>query len=173
MHSQVKQAKLKMKKIIALFSWLLISTCFLTLLTKFAESNHQADSLYRLIKSKRLKNRSQAELKADDEEYYYSATKTYINPQQYDLMQADKIKWLPGQPDGVDFDQYAGYVTVDPKTGRSLFYYFAESPQNSSTNPLLLWLNGGVYILYYIYIYVNFCFCTFFFSVIFFYYYDF
>ncbi|KAL9454690.1 hypothetical protein AB3S75_010151 [Citrus x aurantiifolia] len=132
-----------MKKIIALFSWLLISTCFLTLLTKFAESNHQADSLYRLIKSKRLKNRSQAELKADDEEYYYSATKTYINPQQYDLMQADKIKWLPGQPDGVDFDQYAGYVTVDPKTGRSLFYYFAESPQNSSTNPLLLWLNGG------------------------------
>ena len=142
-----------MKKIIALFSWLLISTCFLTLLTKFAESNHQADNLYRLIKSKRLKSRSQAELQADDEEYYYSATKTYINPQQYDLMLADKIKWLPGQPDGVDFDQYAGYVTVDPKTGRSLFYYFAESPQNSSTNPLLLWLNGGVYILY-IYIYI-------------------
>ncbi|KAF9622653.1 hypothetical protein IFM89_032574, partial [Coptis chinensis] len=57
--------------------------------------------------------------------------------------EADKIETLPGQPEGVDFDQYSGYVTVDPKAGRALFYYFVESPQNSSTNPLVLWLNGG------------------------------
>ncbi|XP_031273423.1 serine carboxypeptidase II-3-like [Pistacia vera] len=50
---------------------------------------------------------------------------------------------VTGQPQGVDFDQYAGYVTVDPKAGRALFYYFVESPHNSSTNPLVLWLNGG------------------------------
>ncbi|KAJ0083401.1 hypothetical protein Patl1_30160 [Pistacia atlantica] len=50
---------------------------------------------------------------------------------------------LPGQPDGVDFDQYGGYVTVDPQAGRALFYYFVESPQNFSTNPFVLWLNGG------------------------------
>lgn len=61
-------------------------------------------------------------------------------------MQADKIKLLPAQSNGVDFDQYSGYVTVDPKSGRSLFYYFAESPQNSSTNPSLLWLDGGIYV---------------------------
>lgn len=58
-------------------------------------------------------------------------------------MDADRIDKLPGEPDGVDFDQYAGYVTVDPQAGRALFYYFAESPANSSTNPLVLWLNGG------------------------------
>ncbi|KAJ0010922.1 hypothetical protein Pint_34455 [Pistacia integerrima] len=58
------------------------------------------------------------------------------------LKEADKIQVLPGQPDGVYFDQYSGYVTVDPKAGRELFYYFAES-QNSSSKPLLLWLNGG------------------------------
>lgn len=57
-------------------------------------------------------------------------------------MQEDKIDALPGQPEGVDFDQYAGYVTVNPNAGRAL-YYFVESPQNSSTNPLVLWLNGG------------------------------
>ncbi|XP_020113586.1 uncharacterized protein LOC109727809 [Ananas comosus] len=58
------------------------------------------------------------------------------------LMAADKIDALPGQPEGVDFVQYSGYVTVEPKKGRALFYYFAESPQNSSTKPLVLWLNG-------------------------------
>ncbi|KAA8550107.1 hypothetical protein F0562_001791 [Nyssa sinensis] len=58
-------------------------------------------------------------------------------------MQADKIDTLPGQPDGVDFNQYAGYVTIDSQAGKALFYYFVESPQNSSTNPLVLWLNGG------------------------------
>ncbi|XP_077214299.1 serine carboxypeptidase 1-like [Tasmannia lanceolata] len=66
----------------------------------------------------------------------------YVSPQD-GLMEADKIDKLPGQPGGVNFDQYAGYVTVDPKHGRALFYYFAESPTNSSTKPLVLWLNGG------------------------------
>ncbi|KAG7943730.1 hypothetical protein I3843_15G058200, partial [Carya illinoinensis] len=66
----------------------------------------------------------------------------YVEPQD-GLMQADKIDALPGQPEGVDFDQYSGYVTVDPKAGRALFYYFVESTRNSATKPLLLWLNGG------------------------------
>ncbi|WVZ64550.1 hypothetical protein U9M48_014050 [Paspalum notatum var. saurae] len=59
------------------------------------------------------------------------------------LKAADKIAALPGQPDGVDFDQYGGYVTVDEQNGRALFYYFVEAPQDASTKPLLLWLNGG------------------------------
>ncbi|KAK8501885.1 hypothetical protein V6N11_063708 [Hibiscus sabdariffa] len=66
----------------------------------------------------------------------------YILPQD-GSMETDKIDALPGQPSGVDFNQYSRYVTVDSKAGRALFYYFAESPENSSTNPLVLWLNGG------------------------------
>lgn len=62
---------------------------------------------------------------------------------QLGSMDADKIDALPGQPQGVDFDQYAGYVTVNATAGRALFYYFVESPNNSDTNPLVLWLNGG------------------------------
>ncbi|KAH9695670.1 hypothetical protein KPL71_022874 [Citrus sinensis] len=41
----------------------------------------------------------------------------------------------------VKLDQHSGYVTVDAKAGRALFYYFVESA-NSSTEPLVLWLNG-------------------------------
>ncbi|KAG2635506.1 hypothetical protein PVAP13_2NG360200 [Panicum virgatum] len=59
------------------------------------------------------------------------------------LKAADKITSLPGQPDGVDFDQYGGYITVNEENGRALFYYFVEAPQDASTKPLLLWLNGG------------------------------
>ncbi|KAK1358841.1 Carboxypeptidase [Heracleum sosnowskyi] len=61
---------------------------------------------------------------------------------QVGLKEADKVESLPGQPDGATFDQYSGYVTVDPVAGRALFYYFAES-ENSSSSPLVLWLNGG------------------------------
>lgn len=56
---------------------------------------------------------------------------------------ADKITALPGQWPGVNFDQYAGYVTVSEEHGRELFYYFVESPYEAASKPLLLWLNGG------------------------------
>ncbi|KAG2643900.1 hypothetical protein PVAP13_2KG354800 [Panicum virgatum] len=67
----------------------------------------------------------------------------YLGSDQSALKAADKIPALPGQPKGVDFDQYGGYVTVDEKNGRALFYYFVEAPQDASSKPLLLWLNGG------------------------------
>ncbi|WCJ41540.1 Serine carboxypeptidase 1 [Euphorbia peplus] len=102
---------------------------------------NQADNLERLLLSKRSKNphvtHSWPELHAIDED-----PAAHIESQE-GLMQADKIVSLPGQPDGVDFDHYSGYVTVNSKAGRSLFYYFVESPQNSATKPLVLWLNGG------------------------------
>ena len=56
---------------------------------------------------------------------------------------ADKIQALPGQPQGVDFDQYGGYVTVDEENGRALFYYLVEAPSGAAEKPLVLWLNGG------------------------------
>ncbi|AQL05859.1 Serine carboxypeptidase-like 40 [Zea mays] len=55
----------------------------------------------------------------------------------------DKIVCMPGQTGVAEFDQYAGYVTVDAKAGRALFYYFVEAPQDPSNKPLVLWLNGG------------------------------
>nr|KYP32852.1 Serine carboxypeptidase-like 40 [Cajanus cajan] len=77
-----------------------------------------------------------------EEEALKSHSSAYVAPQK-GLSQADKILTLPGQPYGVNFDQYSGYVTVDPVAGRELFYYFVESPYNPSTKPLVLWLNGG------------------------------
>ncbi|KAK1288542.1 Serine carboxypeptidase-like 42 [Acorus calamus] len=54
----------------------------------------------------------------------------------------DLVARLPGQPD-VGFKQFAGYVDVDVKAGRSLFYYFAEAEADADNKPLTLWLNGG------------------------------
>ncbi|XP_048437627.1 serine carboxypeptidase-like 45 isoform X3 [Pyrus x bretschneideri] len=58
------------------------------------------------------------------------------------LQEADKFTRLPGQPQ-VNFQQHAGYVTVDEKQERSLFYYFVEAQTNPASKPLVLWLNGG------------------------------
>ncbi|CAO2817847.1 unnamed protein product [Amaranthus hypochondriacus] len=58
----------------------------------------------------------------------------------------DKILGLPGQPLGkLNFNHYSGYVKVDKKTDRNLFYWLIESPLNSKPHlkPLVLWLNGG------------------------------
>ncbi|RCV37868.1 hypothetical protein SETIT_8G097000v2 [Setaria italica] len=54
----------------------------------------------------------------------------------------DLVARLPGQPP-VTFRQFAGYVDVDVKAGRSLFYYFAEAQEDAAAKPLTLWLNGG------------------------------
>ncbi|CAL5329672.1 unnamed protein product [Camellia sinensis] len=54
----------------------------------------------------------------------------------------DLVVGLPGQPK-VGFRQYAGYVDVNEKSGRSLFYYFVEAEENADSLPLTLWLNGG------------------------------
>ncbi|XP_008777393.1 serine carboxypeptidase-like 45 isoform X2 [Phoenix dactylifera] len=54
----------------------------------------------------------------------------------------DKISKLPGQPQ-VDFQQFSGYITVDDRKQRALFYYFTEAELDPSAKPLVLWLNGG------------------------------
>lgn len=82
---------------------------------------------------------------------YWNATQAhpsvYVGPQE-GLKEADKIKILPGQPDSIDFDHYAGYVTIDPKAGQALFYYFAAAVKDPASKPLILWLNGGNWIDY-------------------------
>ncbi|RZR98291.1 hypothetical protein BHM03_00027609 [Ensete ventricosum] len=54
----------------------------------------------------------------------------------------DRIARLPGQPP-VDFAQYSGYVTVDARAGRALFYWLVEASPAAQPAPLVLWLNGG------------------------------
>ncbi|XP_047971767.1 serine carboxypeptidase-like 45 [Salvia hispanica] len=58
------------------------------------------------------------------------------------LSAADRISELPGQP-SVGFHQYSGYVSVDQREERALFYYFVEAEIDPASKPLVLWLNGG------------------------------
>lgn len=119
---------------------LLVISCCLFVLPNNNEAN-EADYLRRLIKSKRSQWPPQSSSWADLEATM-PVSPVYVSDQD-GLMGADKIKALPGQPAGVNFNQYSGYVTVDPEHGRALFYYFVESPDKPLTKPLVLWLNGG------------------------------
>ncbi|XP_076912637.1 serine carboxypeptidase 1-like [Bidens hawaiensis] len=104
-----------------------------------ASKDNQISILNKLIKSRRSGNTPHAESWTQQD--VVNISPVYTVPQQ-GSMEADRIDKLPGQPEA-DFEHYSGYVTVNPDAGRALFYYFAESPNNSSTNPLVLWLNGG------------------------------
>ncbi|KAG6580935.1 Serine carboxypeptidase-like 45, partial [Cucurbita argyrosperma subsp. sororia] len=56
----------------------------------------------------------------------------------------DEITSLPTQPSpNPSFKQFGGYVTIDEKQGRALFYYFVEARSQPASKPLVLWLNGG------------------------------
>lgn len=57
--------------------------------------------------------------------------------------ESDKISSLPQQPK-VEFQQYAGYITVDEVQKRALFYYFVEAEVEPASKPVVLWLNGGM-----------------------------
>ncbi|CAK8544816.1 unnamed protein product [Lathyrus sativus] len=54
----------------------------------------------------------------------------------------NKINDLPGQPH-VEFRQFSGYVNVDNKNQKALFFYFVEAQNDAASKPLVLWLNGG------------------------------
>ncbi|XP_073124992.1 serine carboxypeptidase-like 26 [Henckelia pumila] len=94
------------------------------------------DPLGKLLNAKRAKS---------SENYVTEDASTEYSPvyiaQQDGLKDCDKILNLPGQP-SVNFSQYSGYVTVDPKAGRALFYWLTEA-EDPSDKPLVLWLNGG------------------------------
>ncbi|KAI4382736.1 hypothetical protein MLD38_008660 [Melastoma candidum] len=59
--------------------------------------------------------------------------------------EADRIVWLPGQPQNTNFSQFSGYITVNHQAGRALFYWLVEAPafRSPESRPLVLWLNGG------------------------------
>ncbi|TVU21048.1 hypothetical protein EJB05_30659 [Eragrostis curvula] len=55
----------------------------------------------------------------------------------------DRVRFLPGQPRSPPVSQFSGYVTVNQRNGRALFYWFFEAQSSPAQKPLLLWLNGG------------------------------
>lgn len=59
--------------------------------------------------------------------------------------EADRVTDLPGQP-AVTFRHYAGYVKLRPQDQKALFYWFFEAQEAPSLKPLVLWLNGGLFL---------------------------
>lgn len=121
---------------------LLLSVYFSLLVFVSCYGGNGYDPLESALKIQRSKRLASTQVSTNDLTAEDSYSPVYVGPQD-GLKDSDKISALPGQPAGTDFEQYSGYVTVDPNHGKALFYYFTESPANSSTNPLVLWLNGG------------------------------
>ena len=128
-----------------IFSHILLTQLLLlfSLLQLPCEAN-QIDKLNELIKSRRSKNPPRPESWPSSSGWDGLLHFSPLDVGGHEgLKEADKLDALPGQPQGVDFNQYAGYVTVDRRAGRALFYYFVESAEDSASKPLVLWLNGG------------------------------
>jgi cathepsin A (carboxypeptidase C) len=56
-------------------------------------------------------------------------------------LESDLIESLPGLDPKPKFRQYSGYLNATE--GRHFFYWFFESQNNPSNDPVVLWLNGG------------------------------
>lgn len=99
---------------------------------------------FKFVKEELSRERPSHAFASYDFDKYSTAEYSAVNirPQE-GQKEKDKIESLPGQPPEVEFDQYSGYVTVDHEAGRALFYYFVQAAVNSSSKPLVLWLNGG------------------------------
>ena len=54
---------------------------------------------------------------------------------------ADLISNLPGLDFNTNYNQYSGYLDLD--NGHHLHYWFVESQNDPSTDPVVMWMNGG------------------------------
>ncbi|OAY64309.1 Serine carboxypeptidase II-3, partial [Ananas comosus] len=119
---------------------------FLYLATPCLAFANEAKRLVEFSRTRRSMNHPRDD--ASENIYNYTNLSAYVGSQD-GLRETDKITALPGQPNKeAEFDQYAGYVTVDAKAGRALFYYFVEALHDPSNKPLVLWLNGVANMLF-------------------------
>ena len=54
-----------------------------------------------------------------------------------------QIHSLPGLAEMPSFKNWAGYITVNETLGKEYYYWFVESQNDPSTDPVLLWMQGG------------------------------
>ncbi|CAD6185410.1 unnamed protein product [Caenorhabditis auriculariae] len=64
-----------------------------------------------------------------------------VQQKSWTRKQADRVWNLPGVTYGLNFKQYSGYL--NGVTGNYLHYWFVESQNNPTSDPLVLWLTGG------------------------------
>nr|GEU54802.1 putative reverse transcriptase domain-containing protein [Tanacetum cinerariifolium] len=92
------------------------------------------DILERALRVKDIKRSLMDHATNNDHRHVY----TYVGPQD-GLKDADKISELPGQPAGADFDQYSGYVTVDPDHGMDECLALADLGASINLMPISVW----------------------------------
>ena len=54
----------------------------------------------------------------------------------------DRVISITGMADSFPFGYFSGYLEI-PNSGKSLHYIFVESQSNPTTDPVILWFNGG------------------------------
>jgi serine carboxypeptidase-like clade 2 len=59
------------------------------------------------------------------------------------LHRVAEISALPGYDAPLPSAMWSGYVTVNASHGRQLFFWFVSSERNASSDPLVLWTQGG------------------------------
>ncbi|XP_030526554.2 serine carboxypeptidase-like 34 [Rhodamnia argentea] len=72
----------------------------------------------------------------------FSSSWEQIDPKVAARQEADRVTALPDQPPA-SFRHYSGYISVDDRLGKELFYWFFEATSCPAEKPLLLWLGGG------------------------------
>lgn len=61
----------------------------------------------------------------------------------YAAIAADEVTELPGWNGAFPSKQYSGFLQPYEASGKRMHYWFVESEKDPSTDPILLWLNGG------------------------------
>ncbi len=55
----------------------------------------------------------------------------------------EEMRYLQFRYNGPELTQYTGFITVNEKNNRNLFYWFIESQNNPDSDPLVVWYQGG------------------------------
>ncbi|GER48626.1 serine carboxypeptidase [Striga asiatica] len=119
--------------LILIFSTLILS-CFIAR----GNAKKQVEALSRIY---REKMKSDGDI--DRSHFHVDNFQFAVETAEEGQKEKDRIGRLPGQPAGSNVSHFGGYVTVNIKAGRALYYYFVEARNSHNTLPLLLWLNGG------------------------------
>jgi carboxypeptidase D len=66
-----------------------------------------------------------------------------------------KVNSLPGLKANLDFVHYAGLIPIDENRENNIFYWLVESPTESASKPLIIWLNGGLFLYVLLFLFLD------------------